>query len=69
MSRSRIDGGTIAFGLAGMLGFAGGVYLLISGSTALGLALLAMGLSFEALTLKRIAQSANTNKDGSNARG
>lgn len=67
MSKGRIDGGTLAFAFAGTLGFAGGVYLLVTGETALGVALLAMGLAFEGLTLKRIADMAKNNKDGSDA--
>ena len=69
MSKGRIDGGTLAFGMAGMLGFAGGVYLLVSGETGLGIALLAMGLAFEGLTLKRVADLGKNKKDGSDARG
>ena len=67
MSKSRIDGGTLAFALAGTLGFASGIYLLVTGETALGVALTAMGVAFEALTLKRIADQAKNNKDGGNA--
>jgi len=67
MSKSRIDGGMLAFAFAGMLGFAGGVYLIVTGNTALGIAVLAMGIAFEALTLARVAARAKNNKDGGNA--
>ena len=67
MSRSGFDGSTIASAMGGMLGFAGGVYLIANGSIAVGIAVLMIGIAFEALTLSRMIARARNNRDGGNA--
>ena len=53
MSR-RIDGGTIALMIAGLVGFGAGAYLAATYSRTTGIALMSMGLIFQVLTLRRL---------------
>ena len=50
----RIDGGTIALMIAGLVGFGAGAYLAATHSRTTGIALMSMGLIFQVLTLRRL---------------
>ncbi|MEL6239029.1 MAG: hypothetical protein AAFQ90_10610 [Pseudomonadota bacterium] len=49
-----MSGGTIALALAGLLGFCAGAYIAATGERVLGVALMGVGLVFQALTLRQL---------------
>ncbi|MEL6486815.1 MAG: hypothetical protein AAFQ13_06695 [Pseudomonadota bacterium] len=61
-----MNGGTLALGFAGLLGFCAGAYIAATGERGLGVALMGMGLIFQALTLRqlRIAKAKDTGDAG-----
>ena len=59
-----MSGGTLALMIAGLLGFGIGAYLAATGERPVGIALMAMGLMFQALTLRQLRAA---NKDDGDA--
>ena len=49
-----MNGGTLAFMIAGLVGFGAGAYLAATGERPVGIALMAMGLIFQVLTLRQL---------------
>ncbi len=49
-----MNGGVLALAFAGLLGFCAGAYLAAQGDRALGVALMGMGLVFQALCLRQL---------------
>ena len=66
-----MNGATIALAFAGLLGFLAGAYIASTGERTLGVALMGMGLVFQALCLRqlRIAKAADQANEGSNDAG
>ena len=61
-----MNGGVLALAFAGLIGFCAGAYIAASGDRALGVALMGMGLVFQALTLRqlRMAKAKDTSDAG-----
>ncbi len=49
-----MNGGILALMLGGLIGFGAGAYLAATGERPLGIALMAMGLMFQVLTLRQL---------------
>jgi Zn-dependent membrane protease YugP len=49
-----MNGGILALMLGGLIGFGAGAYLAATGERPLGIALMAMGLVFQVLTLRQL---------------
>ncbi|MEM7779016.1 MAG: hypothetical protein AAF697_01345 [Pseudomonadota bacterium] len=49
-----MNGGILALMMAGFIAFGAGAYLSATGESALGIALMAMGLIFQVLTLRQL---------------
>ncbi|MFU7528566.1 hypothetical protein [Qipengyuania sp. ASV99] len=49
-----MNGGVLALLLAGLIGFGAGAYLAATGERGIGIALMAMGLIFQVLTLRQL---------------
>ncbi|AWW74863.1 hypothetical protein CD351_10550 [Erythrobacter sp. KY5] len=49
-----MNGGTLALMIAGLVGFGAGAYLAATGERPVGIALMGMGLLFQALTLRQL---------------
>ncbi|MEO1647366.1 MAG: hypothetical protein AAFR32_00945 [Pseudomonadota bacterium] len=60
-----MNGGFLALMIAGLLGFAVGAYLAATGERPIGIALIAIGLTFQVLTLRQLRKA----KGGSHAGG
>ncbi len=60
-----MNGGIIALMIAGLVGFGAGAYLSATGERGVGIALMAMGLIFQVLTLRQLKLA---KKDGGDAR-
>ena len=60
-----MNGATIAFMIAGLVGFGAGAYLAATGERPTGIALMAMGLLFQVLTLRqlRLAKARRGNRE------
>ena len=58
-----MNGGVLALMIAGLLGFGIGAYLAATGERPLGISLMAMGLMFQALTLRQIKISKSKGSD------
>ena len=59
-----MNGGVLALMIAGLVGFGAGAYLAATGERPVGIALMAMGLMFQVLTLRQLRA---TKKDDSDA--
>ena len=59
-----MNGGVLALMIAGLIGFGAGAYLAATGERPIGIALMAMGLMFQVLTLRQLRAA---KKDGSDA--
>ena len=59
-----MNGGVLALMIAGLVGFGAGAYLAATGERPVGIALMAMGLMFQVLTLRQLRAA---KKDGSDA--
>ena len=66
-----MNGATIAFMIAGLVGFAAGAYLAATGERPVGIGLMALGLLFQVLTLRqlRLAKAKSNMKGSDDARG
>ncbi|MEP3051664.1 MAG: hypothetical protein ABJP48_01615 [Erythrobacter sp.] len=49
-----MSGATLAYTIAGLVGFGAGVYLSVTGERTMGIALMAMGLVFQILALRQL---------------
>ena len=49
-----MNGGILALMIAGLVGFLAGAYLAATGERTVGIALMAMGLMFQVLTLRQL---------------
>ncbi|MEM6494090.1 MAG: hypothetical protein AAF650_06885 [Pseudomonadota bacterium] len=49
-----MNGGSLALAFAGLFGFCSGAYIAANGDRALGVALMGMGLIFQALCLRQL---------------
>ena len=58
-----MNGGTIAFALAGLVGFGTGAYLSATGERSVGITLMAMGLIFQVLALRQLKLAKNKELD------
>jgi hypothetical protein len=62
-----MTGTTLAFMLAGLVGFFAGAYLAANGERPIGIAMMAMGLAFQVLTLRQLKLAKS--KEHRDARG
>ncbi|MEM9311265.1 MAG: hypothetical protein AAGA34_07435 [Pseudomonadota bacterium] len=58
-----MNGGVLALAFAGLLGFCAGAYLAAQGDRALGVALMGMGLVFQALCLRQLRMAKVKDQD------
>ena len=58
-----MNGGILALMIAGLVGFGAGAYLAATGERPVGIALMAMGLMFQVLTLRQLRAAKKGNHD------
>jgi hypothetical protein len=61
---ASLDGGTVAFILAGLIAFGVGAYLAATGEQGTGVVLMAVGLAFQVMSLARLRQSRTKAEQG-----
>ena len=58
-----MNGGILALMIAGLIGFGAGAYLAATGERPLGIALMAMGLMFQVLTVRQLKLAKSKGSD------
>ena len=58
-----MNGGILALMFGGLIGFGAGAYLAATGERPLGIALMAMGLMFQVLTLRQLKLAKSKGSD------
>lgn len=58
-----MNGGVLALMIAGLVGFGAGAYLAATGERPVGIALMAMGLMFQVLTLRQLRAAKKDDSD------
>ena len=58
-----MNGGVLALMIAGLVGFGAGAYLAATGERPVGIALMAMGLMFQVLTLRQLRAAKKEDSD------
>ena len=58
-----MNGGIFALMIAGLVGFGAGAYLAATGERPVGIALMAMGLMFQVLTLRQLRAAKKEDSD------
>jgi len=58
-----MNGGALTLMIAGLVGFGAGAYLAATGESPVGIALMAMGLIFQVLTLRQLRAGKKDDSD------